>query len=121
MYGNGERGTCGEGQAFQGQADCVEGVDCASSRGFDDGSNVGVELCAPFGTEAVCHLSEDDAGTQRLFGAVVGGRNGSVGEEDEHVASALLDHALQLVALAMCWGGAEQSIELGVQLVAVGT
>src|SRR5712692_3575876 len=92
----------------------------SSSCGFDDGSDVGVEFCGPFGAEAVCHLSEDDAGPQRLFGAVVGGRNGAVGEEDEQVTSAALDDVLELVACGMARRDAQQSVETGVKLVSIG-
>ena len=72
------------------------------------------------GAEAVCHFAENDAGTQGLFGAVVGGRDGAVGEEDEQKASASLDHDLQLAPGSMAGGEAEQRIELGVKLISVG-
>lgn len=51
----------------------MESGDGSSSRCFDDGTkfgvetNVGVEESGPFGTETVGDLSEDHAGTQRLF------------------------------------------------------
>ena len=64
-------------------------------------------MCHPFGAEAICHLSEDDAGPQRLLGAVVGRRDGAIGEEDEHVSSAALDYILQLIAGAMGWRDAQ--------------
>ena len=70
----------------------------ARRRGFDNGSNVGVEVSGPFGAEAIGDFPEDDTGTQRLFGAVVSWRNSTVGEEDEHVSSASLDDELQLLA-----------------------
>lgn len=47
----------------------MERANGAAPRGFDCGANIGVEVCAPLGTEAVCHLAEDDAGAQCLFGA----------------------------------------------------
>ncbi len=59
-----------------------------ASGGFDDGANVGVEVGGPFGSEAVGHLAEDDAGAQRPLGAVLGGRDGAVFEEDEQMAPA---------------------------------
>ena len=40
----------------------MEGTDGPSSGGFDDGSDVGIEMCGPFGAEAVGDLAEDDAG-----------------------------------------------------------
>ena len=60
-------------------------------------------MCGPFGAEAVCHLAEDDAGPQRLLRAVIGRRDGAIGEEDEHVSSAALDYILQFTAGAMGW------------------
>jgi len=38
------------------QADGLEGVDGVASGGFDDGTNVGVETCRPFGAEAIVTL-----------------------------------------------------------------
>ena len=40
--------------------------------GVDDGTGGGEEPAAALGTEAVGHLAEDDTGTQRAFGGVVG-------------------------------------------------
>ena len=51
-----------EGAALEGQADGVDGVDGSSSRGFDDRSNVGIELRAPLASKAVGYLSIDRAG-----------------------------------------------------------
>jgi hypothetical protein len=51
-------------------------------------SNVSIEICAPLGTEAVVSLPGDDAGAQRLLGAVIGGRNGAIAEEDEEISPA---------------------------------
>ena len=67
----------------------------ASSGGFEDGPDIGVEPGAPFGAEAVGDLAEDDAGPQRLLRAVVGRRNGPVGDEDEQVLAELLDDPLR--------------------------
>ena len=50
-----------EGAALEGQADGVDGSDRASSRGFDDRSDVGVERRAPFAAKAVGYLSIDRA------------------------------------------------------------
>ena len=74
----------------------------------------------PFGPEAVRHFSKDDAGAQRLLGAVIGGRYGAIGEEDEQKSPAALDGVLELFASGMGWRDAEQRIEAGVELVAVG-
>lgn len=76
----------------------MEDADATSSGGFEDRADVGVEASAPSGSEAVGDLAEDDAGPQRLFGAVVGGRDGAVGETDEQVLAKALDDALQLQA-----------------------
>ena len=51
-----------EGAALEGQADGVDGGDGSSSRGFDDRSNVGIELRAPLASKAVGYLSIDRAG-----------------------------------------------------------
>jgi hypothetical protein len=65
--GFGEREACSEWQAFEGQTDGVECSDGPSSRGFDNGSNVGVEVSGPFGAEAIGDFPEDDdTGTAAL-------------------------------------------------------
>src|SRR5918997_2245673 len=76
----------------------MEDTDATSSGGFENRADIGVEVGAPSGSEAVDDLAEDDAGPQRLFGAVVGGRDGAVGETDEQVLAKALDDALQLQA-----------------------
>ena len=53
----------GERATFEGEAYGVDGADAASSRGFDDGSQVCVEGGAPFASEAVGDFSIDRAGT----------------------------------------------------------
>ena len=100
--------------------DGIENADGSSASGFDDGSNIGVEMGGPFGPEAVRHFSKDDAGAQRLLGAVIGGRDGAIVEEDEQISPAALDGVLELFASGMGWRDAEQRIEAGVELVAVG-
>ena len=74
----------------------MEDADAAPSGGFEDRADVGVEVSAPSRSEAIGDLAEDDAGSQRLFGAVVGGRYRAVGEEDEQVLAKALDDALEL-------------------------
>lgn len=80
--------------------DGIENADGSSASGFDDGS-IGVEMGGPFGPEAVRHFSKDHAGAQRLLGAVIGGRDGAIGEEDEQISPAALDGVLELFASGM--------------------
>src|ERR1700738_127533 len=98
----------------------MEGADGATPCGFDDGTNVGIEIGGPLGSEAVGDFAEDDGGAQRLFGAVVGGRDGAVFEKDEEVASAALDPLLELVAGGMGGNDAQQRVELGVEGIGIG-
>ena len=70
----------------------------------------------PGGAEAVGDLAEDDAGPERLFGAVVGCGDRPVGKEDEQVVSIFLDDALQLEALAAGRREPEQAVNVGLQL-----
>jgi hypothetical protein len=93
----------------------LERADGAAPRGFDDGSDIGVEVGAPLRSEAVCHLAEDDAGAQRPLGAVVGRLDGAVGEEDEQVSPATFDGVLQLFAGRMDGGDPHQAVERGVE------
>jgi hypothetical protein len=74
----------------------MKDADAASSGGFEDSADVGVEIGAPSGSETVGDLAEDDTGPQRLFGAVVGGGDRALGEEDEQALAAALDDALEL-------------------------
>src|SRR5215212_2381309 len=78
----------------------MEDTDATSSGGFENRADIGVEVGARSGSEAVGDLAEDDAGPQRLFGAVVGGRDRAVSEEDEQALAKAkaLDHALKLQA-----------------------
>ena len=87
-----------EGAALEGQADGVEGSDGSSSRGFDDRSNVGIELRAPLASKAVGSLSIDRAGAQGALGAVVGRLDFAVGQEDEQVRADLFDDVLDFAA-----------------------
>ena len=95
----GDQGAASDGQrrAVEGQTKGVEDADAASSRGLQNRPDVGVEAGAPFRPEAVGDLAEDDAGPQSLLGAVVGRRNGAVGDENEQVLAEPLDDALQLL------------------------
>jgi hypothetical protein len=90
-------GGDGQRRAVEGQAQGVEDADAASSRGLQNRPDIGVEAGAPFGSEAVGDLAEDDAGPQSLLSAVVGRRNGAVGDENEQVLPKPLDDALQFL------------------------
>ena len=68
-------------------ADGLEDGEAVWAAGIDDGTDSGEEVAAPLGTEAVGYLAEDDAGTQRPFGGVVGIGDRTVGGEDEEVGT----------------------------------
>ena len=57
----------------EGETNGVDGAQTPASCGFDYGTDVGVELGSPFGSEAVVDFSVDRAGAQGALGAVVGG------------------------------------------------
>src|SRR5215213_1342551 len=100
-----------QGLSIEGETEGMEDSDATSSGGFEDRADIGVEVGAPSGSEAVGDLAEDDAGPQRLFGAVVGGRDGAVGEEDEQVLPEAFDDALQLQPRLGVGHGLEQIVE----------
>src|SRR5215469_3046284 len=108
-------GDDGQWLTGQGETDGIEQGDASSSSGFDDRAGVGVERGAPEGSEAVRDLAEDDAGTQSLFGAVVGGRDGAIGDEDEQVLAEALDEALQFQPRLGRGLALEQIVEAGLQ------
>src|SRR6476659_3585349 len=89
----------------------MEDADAAPSGGFEDRADVGVEVSAPSGSEAVGDLAEDDAGSQRLFRPVVGGRDRAVGEEDEQALAEALDDALELQPWLVVRHDLEQLVE----------
>jgi len=87
----------GQRQPVEGEADGLEHADRSSSRGFNDGSDVGVEFGAPLGSEAVGDLAEDDARARRPLRTVVGRWDRAVGDEHEQVLADLLDDPLELL------------------------
>ncbi len=99
--------------------DCLKGSDGASPRGFENGSDVGVEPCSPLGTEAVCDLAKSDTGPDRLLGLVIGGRDGTVLHKDEQVLPAVLDSGLECLAFRMAGPFAQKRIEIGIELARV--
>jgi hypothetical protein len=59
----------------------MKDADAALSGGFKDRADIGVEVGALSGSEAVGDLAEDDTGPQGPFGTVVGGRDRAVAEK----------------------------------------
>src|SRR3981081_963344 len=53
----------------EGQADGLQDRDAASSRGLEDGPDIGIKLGAPVRAEAVGDLAEDGARAERLVRA----------------------------------------------------
>src|ERR671926_183023 len=117
---DGERAMRGQRASFEGETDGVEDGEATSSRGLDDRSDIGVEGGPPLRAEAVGHLPEDDAGSERLLGTVVGGRHRAVSEKDEEVLVEALEQALELAP--GCAGGRrrEQRAEPRLETRAVG-
>jgi hypothetical protein len=97
--------------APKGKTEGWEDADPSPSRRFHDGSDIGIEVGTPEGSEAVGDLAEDDAGPQRLFGPVVGGRHLAVSEEDEQVLAEALDDALELQPRLVVRHDLEQGVE----------
>jgi hypothetical protein len=110
----------GQELSIEGEAEGMKDADAASSGGFEDRADVGVEVGAPFGSEAVGDLAEDDAGPQRLFRPVVGGRHRAVGQEDEQGLPGALDDALQLQPWLGVRHDLEQAIERALEPGVVG-
>jgi len=102
------------------KTDGLKGSDCAAAAGFDDRTDVGIELGAPFGPEAVCNFAKHCGWPQRPLGTVVGGGNVAIGHEDEHVAADFLDDALEFDAGFMRWLERHQFVEAGVEPCGVG-
>jgi len=110
----------GQGCFFEGEADGFEEGDASSSCGFDDGSDIGIEVGAPLGARAVGDFAEDDGGAQCLLGAVVGRRNVAIGDEDEQVLAEALDDALELLAGLGGGHDLEQRIEFALETAVIG-
>jgi hypothetical protein len=105
--------------ASQGDADSVDGADGASSRGFDDRANVGVELGSPLASKAVCDLAVDRAGTQGSLRAVIGRFDVPVGDKDEQVAADRLDCLLEFSSGLGGWLQTQEAVEPAVQVAEV--
>ena len=102
------------------ESDGVDDADASSSRSFDDGSDVGVEVCAPSGSKTIGDFSKDDARSQGLLGAVVGGRDVAIGDEDKQVLAEALDDPLELLPWLSGGHDFEQRIEAGLETCVVG-
>src|ERR1700730_10169229 len=106
--------------AAERKSDGVDDADPPSSRSFDDGSDVGVEVCAPSGSEAIGDFSKDDARSQGLLGAVVGRRDVAIGDENKQVLAEALDDPLELLPRLSGGQDFEQRIEAGLETCVVG-
>jgi hypothetical protein len=85
-----------QGAPVEGEAEGLEDGKASPSGGLQHGPDIGIKRGPPRRAEAVGDLAEDNAGPERLLGAVVGGRDGAVGDEDEEVLAEALDDALEL-------------------------
>ena len=88
--------------------------------GLDDAADIGIELGAPRGAEAVGDLAEGDAGPQRALGAIVGWWNVAVGDEDEQVAADFLDSDLEFDPGSMGWWAGHEAVEVGIEAGGIG-
>ncbi len=70
-------------------ADGLQGVYAASGGGADDGSYCGVEVRAPFGSEAAGDLSVGGGGPEFALAAIVVGGDVGMFEEGEEVLAEL--------------------------------
>jgi hypothetical protein len=104
-----------QGDSVKDKTDRTKGSDATSSGGFDDGPDIGVEGCAPFGPEAVGDFAEDDAGLKRLFGAVIGGRYGAICAEDKQILAKAHNDAKQLLACLGSRRVLEQVVKPGLE------
>src|SRR3954468_1031832 len=117
-WGHGEQaGSCSsrQGLSIESEAEGMEDADAASSGGLEDRADIGIKVGAPEGSEAVGDLAEDDAGPQRLFRPVVGGRHLAVGQEDKQVLPEALDDALEFQPRLVVRHDLEQIIECALE------
>src|SRR3954451_8882634 len=83
---------------LKGEPDGLKDRDVSSSGCLKDGPDIGVERGPPLGPKAVGDLAEHNAGPERLFGAIVGWRDGPVGDKHEQVLAEALDDPLELLS-----------------------
>ena len=84
--------------SLEGEPDGLKDSDVPSSGRLKDGPDTGVERGPPRGSKAVGDLAEHNAGPERLFGAIVGWRDGAVGDEHEQVLAEAPDDPLELLS-----------------------
>src|SRR5215213_4213896 len=84
--------------SLKGEADGLKDRDGPPSGCLKHGPHIGVEQGTPLGSKAVGDLAEHNAGPERLFGAIVGWRDGPVGDEHEKVLAEALDNTLELLS-----------------------
>src|SRR3954468_22710186 len=84
--------------SLEGEPDSLKDWDVPSSGRLKHGPDIGVERGPPGGSKAVGDLAEHNAGPERLFGAIVGWRDGAVGDEHEQVLAEALDDPLELLS-----------------------
>src|SRR3982751_5614213 len=83
---------------IKGEADGLKDRDVPSSGRLNHGPDIRVERGPPRGSKAVGDLAEHNAGPERLFGAIVGWRDGAVGDEHEQVLAEAPDDTLELLS-----------------------
>jgi hypothetical protein len=93
----------------------VKRADGSASSGFYYGTDVGVELGAPVGTETIGNFAEHSARPQCALGAIICWRDVSVGHEHEHMPADFPDDALELDAGVVRWLERHKDIEAGIQ------
>lgn len=112
---------CGDdnGASVQGVADGLKRDEVLVSSGVDDGADAGERIGAPDRAEAVGDLAEDDAGTQRALGGVVGVGHLALGDEDEQVVADLGEALAQTDAVSVSRARLHDRVPVPVEIGAV--
>src|SRR5690349_20622482 len=93
------------------EADGLKNRDVPPSGRLNHGPHIGVKRGPPLGSKAVGDLAKHNAGPERLFGAIVGWRDGPVGVELEQVLAEALDDPLELLPSCSHRRDREQGVE----------